>query len=71
MDMVITILQIAYLADHWPDNASRNVAEATIECLNTSFRVDLAKAVSISVSCTVTNHIQNPLAVRSGGLSMR
>ena len=54
----------AYLADHWPDNASRNVAEATIECLNTSFQVDLAKAVSISVSCTVTNHIQNPLAVK-------
>ena len=52
------------LADHWPDDPTRNVAEATITCDETSMQIDIANKSDISFNCVVTNGIQYPLTVR-------
>ena len=54
----------AEMADHWPDDPTRNTAEVLLECGPEEFDVDIALDSSITFTCTVTNLIQNNLTVR-------
>ena len=54
----------AELADHWPSDPERNTAEVILNCEPVAFKVDLATDPGIQFDCTITNLIQNELAVR-------
>ena len=54
----------AELADHWPSDPERNTAEVILNCEPVAFKVDLATDPGITFDCTITNLIQNELAVR-------
>ena len=60
----------AELADHWPDDPTRNTAEVLIECTPTDFALDIALDPSITFTCIVTNLIQNNLTVKVEWRSM-
>ena len=50
--------------DHWPQDASRNVAEATLECQLVDPEVDLAVGPKFAFTCTVTHTMQVPVTAR-------
>ena len=54
----------AELADHWPDDPTRNTAEVILTCEPENFQIDIAVDSSIRFECFVTNLIQNELTVR-------
>ena len=54
----------AELADHWPDDPTRNTAEVILTCDPQDFEIDIALDSSIRFECFVTNLIQNDLTVR-------
>ena len=54
----------AELADHWPDDPTRNTAEVILACDPQDFEIDIALDSSIRFECYVTNLIQNDLTVR-------
>ena len=54
----------AELADHWPDDPTRNTAEVILTCDPQDFEIDIALDSSIRFECYVTNLIQNDLTVR-------
>ena len=54
----------AELADHWPDDPTRNTAEVILTCDPEDFEIDIALDSSIRFECFVTNLIQNDLTVR-------
>ncbi len=60
----------AELADHWPNDPTRNTAEVILECSPNIFEIDLALDASITFTCEVTNLIQNDLTVRITWKSM-
>ncbi len=60
----------AELADHWPEDSTRNTAEVQLTCTPIEFEIDLALDSSIAFTCTVTNMIQNNLTVRVEWKSM-
>ena len=53
----------AELPDHWPEDPARNTAEVLLSCDPDEFNVDLAIDSSLTFTCTITNMIQNELAV--------
>ncbi|MDP6870035.1 MAG: S8 family serine peptidase [Candidatus Poseidoniaceae archaeon] len=52
------------LADHWPEDPGRNVAEVILTCSETNFEIDIATDNSIAFTCSVQNEILYPLTVR-------
>ncbi|MGB1624472.1 MAG: hypothetical protein ACPHCZ_07190, partial [Candidatus Poseidoniaceae archaeon] len=50
--------------DHWPQDASRNVAEASLECELVDPEVDLAVGPKFAFTCTVTHSMQIPVTAR-------
>jgi len=52
------------MADHWPDDPTRNTAEVDLSCDETHFSLDIANDSSIHFSCTITNGILNSLTVK-------
>jgi len=60
----------AELADHWPDDPSRNTAEVLLDCSPVEFQFDLAVESSIAFTCTITNLIPNDLTVEIEWVAM-
>ena len=60
----------AELADHWPDDPSRNTAEVLLDCSPVEFQLDLAIESSIAFTCTITNLIPNDLTVEIEWVAM-
>jgi len=60
----------AELADHWPNDPSRNTAEVLLECSPADFQLDLAIKSSIAFTCTITNLIPNDLTVEIEWIAM-
>jgi hypothetical protein len=52
------------LADYWPDEPSRNIAEVSLICQSRPLEVDLNYESLFSFSCTVVNGIQSPISLR-------
>ena len=60
----------AELADHWPNDPSRNTAEVLLDCSPVDFQLDLAVESSVAFTCTITNLIQNDLTVEIEWIAM-
>ena len=60
----------AELADHWPEDSTRNTAEVILACDPVEFEIDLETDPSVAFTCTVTNMIQNSLTVKVEWRSM-
>ncbi|MEK9651103.1 MAG: S8 family serine peptidase [Poseidonia sp.] len=52
----------AYQPDHWPNDASRNSAEASMTCTPTTIEVDLAASGWFSFTCTLTSEMATAFA---------
>jgi len=52
------------IADHWPDDPSRNIAEVSLICESEPLEVDLNDDSLFSFTCTVVNGIQSQISVR-------
>jgi hypothetical protein len=50
--------------DHWPQDASRNVAEASLDCALVDSVVDLAVGPKLAFTCTVTHTMSVPVTAR-------
>ena len=50
--------------DHWPTDASRNVAEATLSCEVVDTEIDLAYDDRFSFTCTVDHSMSIPVTAR-------
>ena len=52
----------AYRPDHWPNDASRNSAEASMTCTPLKIEVDLAASGWFTFTCTVTTQMNTAFA---------
>ncbi len=52
----------AYRPDHWPNDASRSSAEASMTCSPTTLRVDLAASGWFSFTCSVSSQMTSAFA---------
>ena len=52
----------AYKPDHWPNDSSRNSAEASMTCSENTIEVDLAASGWFTFSCTVTTSMSSAFA---------
>ncbi|DAC11193.1 MAG TPA: hypothetical protein D7I09_01280, partial [Candidatus Poseidoniales archaeon] len=50
--------------DHWPQDATRNIAEASLACELVDPVVDLAVGPKFAFTCTVTHEMQVPVTAR-------
>ena len=54
----------AYLADHWPEDPAKNIAEVSMICDDEILQIDLKFEDMFSFSCTVENQMGKPLNLR-------
>ena len=52
------------MADHWPDEADRNIAEVSLTCDSEPLEIDLKEDSLFSFTCTVVNGIPSQISLR-------